>query len=72
MKLNNIWLKAVNEVPLMFTDYYNLINKILFISIFTLGILSDIDKLKSPIIRIILQVFIIFCIVCYIVFYRQQ
>ena len=48
-----------------FIEDYDLINKFLFILIFTLGILSDTDKLKSPIIRMVFQIILILCLIIY-------
>ena len=47
----------------LFTEDFTLISKFLLILIFLLGILSDTDKLKSPIIRISLQVILTSCLI---------
>ncbi len=50
---------------LLFCKDYNLINKFLFFSMFVLGLLSDTDKLKSPMFRMLFQVIIIFFLIIY-------
>ena len=49
----------------LFIQDYNLINKLFLISIFVLGLLSDFDKLKSPLVRITLQFIIILSLIIY-------